>query len=185
MLSVIRDMGMKEPYVGQTQLHSGEIAEDLTYYYASSEQVSSSVALGVLVDPEGKVEQAGGFILQLMPFAEDRIIDKLEQNIVKLPQLTGLLKEGKKPEDIAAMLTEGMDLEINDRMPVEYRCNCSRERMEKALISIGKKELQSMIDDGEPIEMVCHFCGNKYTFGTDELKDMLAAAENGPAVSEE
>lgn len=169
-LSVIRDMGLKEPYVGQTILQTGEIAEDLTYYFAASEQVPSSVGLGVLMNKNNTVRQAGGFIVQLMPFAEDAVIDCLEHNLQKISAVTGLLDEGKTPEEILEILLEGMEAEITDKMPVSFSCNCSKERVEKALISIGRAELQSMIDEGEEIEVNCHFCNTSYRFTVEELK---------------
>lgn len=172
-LSVIKDLGLKEPYVGQTELVSGEIAEDLTYYFAVSEQVPSCVALGVLMEKENKVKSSGGFIIQLMPDAPEEIIASLEEKIKTLPPVTALLDGGNTPEDILNLLLGGMELEILDKMPVRYSCNCSRERVTKALISIGKKELESMIEEGEPVEMNCHFCGKNYVFSIEELKNLI------------
>lgn len=168
-LRVIKDLGLKEPYVGQTQLQTGEIAEDLTYYFAASEQVPSSVGLGVLMEKNNTVKQAGGFIVQLMPFAEEKVIEKLEANLSSIHSVTKLLEDGNSPEQILGILLEGMDMEILSDMPVEFYCNCSRERVAKALYSIGKKEMDEMIRDGEPIEVKCHFCNTAYQFSVEDL----------------
>lgn len=177
MLSVIKDMGLKEPYVGQTVLQTGEIAEDLTYYFATSEQVPSSVGLGVLMEKDNTVKQAGGFIVQLMPFAEESVIDKLEQNLSQISSVTSLLDAGNTPEQMLELLLEGLDPEIMDTVPTAFRCNCDKKRVEKALIAIGKQELQSMIEDGEEIEVNCHFCNSHYKFSVDELKDIYKRAK--------
>ncbi len=178
VLSVIKDMGLKEPYVGQVALQTSEIAEDLTYYFATSEQVPSSVGLGVLMDKEtNTVKQAGGFIIQLMPFAEESVISKLEENLKEVDSVTRLFEAGNSPEQILEILLKGFDMEITDTMPVEFYCNCTKERVEKALISIGKKELQELIDEGKEIEMNCHFCNTNYTFDVEELKDILKKAK--------
>lgn len=176
ILSVIKDMGLKEPYVGQTALQTGEIAEDLTYYFATSEQVPSCVGLGVLMEKDNTVKQAGGFIVQLMPFAEDAVIDKLEENLAKIQSVTSILDAGNTPEQMLEMLLEGMNPEFNETMPTQFYCNCDKTRVEKALISIGKAELQSMIDDGEEVEVNCHFCNTKYTFSVEELKALRKKA---------
>ena len=168
-LRVIKDLGLKEPYVGQTQLQTGEIAEDLTYSFAASEQVPSSVGLGVLMEKNNTVKQAGGFIVQLMPFAEGNVIEKLEANLSRIHSVTKLLEDGNSPEQILGILLEGMDMEILSDMPVEFYCNCSRERVAKALYSIGKKEMDEMIKDGEPIEVKCHFCNTAYQFSVEDL----------------
>ena len=172
-MSVIKDMGLKEPYVGQTLLQTSEIAEDLTYYFATSEQVPSSVGLGVLMNRENTVRQAGGFIIQLMPFAEEEIIGKLEENLKKITSVTALLEEGMTPEQILELLLEGLSPVITDRMPVAFTCNCSKERIEKVLVSLGREELEDMVADGQPIEVNCHFCGKSYTFSLEELKGLL------------
>ena len=172
-LNVIRDIGLKEPYNGQTHLVSGEIAEDLTYYYATSEQVPSSVGLGVLLDKENHVKQAGGFIIQVMPFAEESVIDAVEASIKDVHSVTDLLEQGMLPEDIVQHLMGGLDVDILDKIPTEYSCNCSKERVSGAIASIGREDLQEMIDDGETIEVNCHFCGSHYYFTTDELKQFL------------
>ncbi len=168
-LQVIKDLGLKEPYTGQTPLVSGEIAEDLTYYFATSEQIPTSVALGVLVDTDCTVKCSGGFIIQVMPFAEDKTIDLLEENLGKFTSVTEHLEAGETPEDMIRSLLSGMDVEFEDSMPTQFYCGCSRKRMEKALITLGKTELQSMIDDGEPVELNCNFCNSHYTFSVEEL----------------
>ncbi|MDO4439464.1 MAG: Hsp33 family molecular chaperone HslO [Eubacteriales bacterium] len=177
VLSVIKDIGLKEPYVGQTMLVTGEIAEDITYYYANSEQTPSSVALGVLMNKNNTVKQAGGFIIQLMPGASDEIIDKLEERLKNIESMTSMLDKGMSPEDIIKLVLKGFNPVINQSQPVSFYCNCSKERVEKALISIGQKEITSMIEDSKPIELVCHFCNKKYTFSVDELKEILKKAK--------
>ena len=172
-LNVIRDIGMKEPYNGQVHLVSGEIAEDLTYYYATSEQIPSSVGLGVLLDKENFVKQAGGFIIQVMPFAEDEVIDKVEESLKHIHSVTSLLEKGMTPEDMLHHLLGDLDLEILDRMPAQYACNCSKERVAKAIASIGRADLEDMIQAGETIETNCQFCGSHYYFTTEELKTFL------------
>lgn len=172
-LNVIRDIGMKEPYNGQTHLVSGEIAEDLTYYYATSEQVPSSVGLGVLLNKENYVKQAGGFIIQVMPYAEDAVIDIVEDSVGHVHSVTNLLEQGMTPEDMIHHLMSNLDVEILERIPTQYACNCSKERVSRAVASIGKKDLQEMIDDGETIEVNCHFCGSHYYFTTEELKKFI------------
>lgn len=172
-LRVIRDLGLKEPYVGQTDLQTGEIAEDLTYYFAVSEQVPSSVGLGVLMEKDNTVKRAGGFIIQLMPFAREEVIDKLEENLGKVSSVTALLDQGLSPEEILGVLLEGMELQITDTMPVSFQCNCSKERVARALISIGKKEMEAIVAEGEPIEVKCHFCNTAYQFSLEELREIL------------
>ena len=173
MLNVIKDMGLKEPYVGQVNLVSGEIAEDLTYYFASSEQVPSSVGLGVLMEKDNTVRQAGGFIIQLMPFTEEKIIEALEEKLNKVDSVTSMLDQGMKPEDILKELLGEFGLEVTDKIPTKFFCNCDKERIEKALISIGAKDLTEMIRDGKPIEVNCHFCNTNYTFTVEELRELL------------
>lgn len=177
MLSVIKDLGMKEPYVGQTALQTGEIAEDLTYYFAVSEQTPSSVGLGVLMEKNNTVKQAGGFIVQLMPYAEDAVIEKLEQNLQRIKSVTAMLEEGLTPEGILETVLEGLDIEWTDTLPVQFYCNCSKERVEKALVSIGKKELTDIIADGKTIEVKCHFCNHAYEFTVEDMEELLKQAE--------
>lgn len=176
VLSVIKDIGLKEPYVGQTQLVTGEIAEDLTYYFATSEQVPSSVALGVLMNKDNTVRQAGGFIIQLLPGASDEIIDKLEAKLSGISSITALLNAGKTPEEILTDILGEFGLEILKKMPVQFHCDCERSRVEKAIISIGRKEIQDMIDEGKEIEVNCQFCNKHYKFSVDELGEMLKKA---------
>lgn len=172
-LRVIKDMGLKEPYVGTVGLITGEIAEDLTYYFATSEQIPTSVGLGVLMNKDNTVRQAGGFIVQLMPFASDEVIDRLEENIKNISSVTSMLDSGMSPEDILRQVLSGFDLDITDTIPTQYCCNCSKERVSKALISVGRAELKSMINDGKEIEVNCHFCNTNYIFSVEELKEML------------
>ena len=176
VLSVIKDIGLKEPYVGQTQLITGEIAEDLTYYFATSEQVPSSVALGVLMNKDNTVRQAGGFIIQLLPDASDEIIDRLEAKLSGISSITSLLDAGKTPEEILKDILGEFGLEILKKMPVQFHCDCERSRVEKAIISIGRKEIQDMIDEGKEIEVNCQFCNKHYKFSVDELGEMLKKA---------
>ena len=175
-LNVIKDLGLKEPYVGQINLQTGEIADDLTYYFATSEQVPSSVGLGVLMERDNTVKQAGGFIVQLMPFAEEEVIAKLEENLAKVNSVTALLDAGNTPEQILEILLAGLEVEFTDKSDVRFFCNCGKERVERALISIGAADLQEMIDDGEDIHVNCHFCNKDYTFTVDELKAMKKKA---------
>lgn len=176
VLSVIKDIGLKDPYVGQTILITSEIAEDLTYYFATSEQTPSSVALGVLMNRDNTVRQAGGFILQLLPGASEEIIAKLEKKLSEITSITSMLDAGKTPEMILEEILGEFGLEILDQIPTQFYCNCSKERIEKALISVGKQELQSMIDDGETIEVNCHFCNKHYPITIEELKLLLEKA---------
>lgn len=173
VLSVIKDMGLKEPYMGQTQLVSGEIAEDLTYYFATSEQVPSAVALGVLMDKDNTVKQAGGFIIQLMPFAEDGLAEKLEEKLKEITSITELLEKNMTPEDIINAVLGEFGVEIMDTMPTQFYCNCTKDRVEKAIVSVGTKELNEMIQDNKPIEVNCHFCNKNYKFEIEELKEIL------------
>lgn len=171
-INVIKDMGLKEPYSSQTNLISGEVAEDLTYYFATSEQVPSAVGLGVLMNKDNTVNVAGGFIIQLMPFAEEDIINKLEEKIASIKSVTDLLSDLKTPEKLLEHILGDFDLNILETSPTKFYCNCSKERIEKAIISIGKKEIKEMIDDNETIEVNCHFCSSSYNFTVDELKDL-------------
>ncbi len=172
-LRVIKDIGLKEPYSGQTDLQTGEIAEDLTYYFATSEQVPSSVGLGVLMEKNNTVKQAGGFIVQLMPFTEERVVARLEENLAKIPSVTSVLDAGKTPEEMLGLLFGGLDMEIVDTIPAHFYCNCDKKRVEKAIISIGRKEIGEMIAEGKEIEVKCHFCNTAYVFTVEELKELL------------
>ncbi|MDF2905570.1 MAG: hslO [Herbinix sp.] len=173
ILSVIKDLGLKEPYTGQTHLVSGEIAEDIAYYYATSEQVPSVVALGVLMNKNNTVRQAGGFMIQLMPFADNAVIDRLEKKVNEITSITSLLDQEMTPEMILEHILGDFGLEIMDNLPAAFECNCTKERVEKAIISIGQKDINEMIEDEEPIEVNCHFCNTHYHFSVEELKDLL------------
>ena len=177
-LTVIRDMGLKEPYVGQVPLYTGEVAEDLTYYFTKSEQTPSSVGLGVLVERENlSVIAAGGFIVQLMPFADEQTITHLEFNLGKFSSVTDILKAGKTPEDMLRIVLDGFDIEFTDTVDLNFYCNCDKDRVERALMLVGKKDIQDMIDDGKEIEIKCHFCNKAYTFSVDELKAIKEKAK--------
>lgn len=170
ILSVIKDMGLKEPYVGQTQIQTGEIAEDLTYYFATSEQIPSAVGLGVLMNRDNTVRQAGGFIIQLMPFADDTIIDGLENKLKSMDSVTKLLDDGNTPQQMLELLLGDFGIEFTEELETSYYCDCSSERVERALISIGRNELDEMIRDNKPIEVKCHFCEKAYNFDVEDLK---------------
>ncbi|MDE6357836.1 MAG: Hsp33 family molecular chaperone HslO [Eubacteriales bacterium] len=172
-LMVIKDLGLKEPYVGQIPLISGEIAEDLTYYFAKSEQTPSAVSLGVLVDRDYSIKQSGGFIVQIMPDADENIIASLEEKLKTMKPLTTLMEEGNSPEDIANILLGEFNINILDKIPVSFYCNCSKERVEKALISIGKEELENIIEEDKKATLHCHFCNKDYNFNETELKELL------------
>lgn len=176
VLSVIKDIGLKEPYEGRTILVSGEIAEDLTYYFATSEQTPSSVALGVLMNRENTVRQAGGFILQLLPGASEEVIAGLEEKLAGISSITSLLDAGKTPEMILTDILGDFNLEILDRIPAGFRCSCTRSRIEKVLISVGKSELKEMIEEGKTIEVNCQFCNKHYPVTVEEMKTLLAQA---------
>lgn len=175
-IDVIKDLGLKEPYVGQTILQTGEIAEDLTYYFASSEQTPASVGLGVLMNKDNTVAQAGGFIIQLMPFATEEVISKLEENLSEIKSVTTLLSDGNSPREILELLCKDLNPVVNDEIPTSFYCNCDKERVEKALISIGREELNEMIDEGKEIELNCHFCNTNYIFSIEELKQLVKRA---------
>ena len=177
LLNIIKDMGLKEPYVGQTILVTSEIAEDLTYYFANSEQVPSSVGLGVLMNKDNTVRCAGGFIVQVMPFVTDEVVTKLEKNIKKISSVTSMLDDGCTPEQMLEHVLDDLDMVVTDTLPAAFKCNCSHERIEKAIISIGKKDIQEMIDEGKEVEVKCHFCNTAYTFSVDELKEILKQAK--------
>lgn len=177
VLRIIKDIGMKEPYSGEIELVTGEIAEDLTYYFAQSEQTPSAVGLGVLVDRDTSVKQAGGFIVQLMPDTEEEIVAQLEKNISEIPYITDLYDMGKTPEDVLAMLLKNLEPKITDRTDVSFYCNCTRERVEKALISIGKEELEKIIKEDKQATLHCHFCAKEYHFEQNELILLLESAK--------
>ena len=171
-MDVIKDLGLKEPYVGQCVLQTSEIAEDLTYYFATSEQTPSSVGLGVLMEKTNTVRCSGGFIIQLMPFCDEKVIEKLEQRLAEVNSVTAFLDEGLTPEQIRAK-TRRVGLVLGADVPTQFYCNCSRERVSKALIAVGRKELNEMIQEGKPVELKCHFCNSAYEFSTEDLKELL------------
>ena len=173
-LNVIRDIGMKEPYNGQIQLVSGEIAEDLTYYYATSEQIPSSVGLGVLLNRDNHVRQAGGFIIQVLPFAQEEVIATVERSLQQIHSVTDLLEQGMMPQDMVRALMGDMEVEILDSIPAQYACNCSKERVTRAVASLGRKDLEDLIAQGETIEVNCEFCDSQYYFTVDELKGFIS-----------
>ena len=173
-LRVIKDLGLKEPYIGEVDLVTGEIAEDITYYFAQSEQVPSTVGLGVLMNKDNTVKSAGGFIIQLMPDVSDAVIDALEGNLKKVASVTELLAQGKSPENILEILLDGLGMTVLDRVPTAFKCDCSPAKIERALIAAGREELEDMIKEGREIEMVCSFCKKKYIVSVEELKRLLA-----------
>lgn len=177
-LNVIKDVGMKEPYSGRVNLVSAEIAEDLTYYYAYSEQTPTAMNLGVLIGTSGKVEAAGGYFIQLLPDADDAVVTKVEKAIASLEPITTLIHQGRTPEDIINMLFPDDTIEFFDNCPVEYKCTCSRERMERNLLSLGKKDLMEIAEDDKGAELQCHFCNSKYNFSKSEILSLLNIAED-------
>lgn len=172
-LTVIKDMGLKEPYVGQISLVSGEIAEDITYYFAKSEQTPSAVGLGVLIDRDYLIKQSGGFIVQLLPDADEEVISSLEKKIAGINSVTDLFEKGMTAEDILSYIVGDFDYEVTEKIPVEYYCNCSRERVEKALISIGKKEISKIIEEDGHANIHCHFCNKDYEFDETALRSLI------------
>ncbi len=171
-LSVVKDLGLKEPYVGVVPLVSGEIAEDIASYYATSEQIPTVCSLGVLVNPDLSVKSAGGFLVQLLPFADEKCIDIIEKNIAKIRPVSAMLADGITPEEIAVMLLDGLDPDPLDESRPVYKCDCSRERTERVLVSLGKQELSSIADEGKDTSVSCHFCGKEYIFTPEEIKKL-------------
>ena len=176
VLTVTKDMGLKEPYVGTSILVTSEIAEDLTYYFATSEQTPSAVALGVLMNRENTVRQAGGFILQLMPGVDEDTISALEKRVGEITSITSMLDQGMSPEDILSYVLEGFGLEFLSKMPVSFRCGCSRQKIRGAIVSLGEKDLMSLIEDREPVEARCDYCNTAYTFSVEEIEEILEKA---------
>ena len=177
VLHVMKDMGLKEPYASTVTLQTGEIGDDLNYYFAASEQIPSVVALGVLMNRDNTVRQAGGFIIQLMPFTSEEVISRLEEELTKITSVTELLEAGKTPEELLESVLGEFGLEITDRMPVGFHCDCSRERVEKVLLSLGKKDLQEMINEGKEVELHCHFCNRNYAFSVEEVERLMKAGD--------
>lgn len=172
-LSVVKDLNLKEPYVGQVPIISGEIAEDIANYFAVSEQIPTVCGLGVLVNPDLSVRAAGGYLIQLLPFADEDCIDKLEANIKTLPPVTQMLDGGMSSEDIAIRVLKGLEPEKLDEFECEYKCDCSKQRVEKALISLGREELSKMAEEEENIEVCCHFCEKKYIFSREDIYGLM------------
>ncbi len=173
-LNIIQDIGLKDPYTGTIPLVSGEIAEDITYYYAKSEQIPTSVALGCLVDVDLTVKQAGGFIVQLLPFASDEVIDVLEENLGKLKSMTQMLDSGMSLEDICGAVFGDLGFTVTDEIKdISFKCDCSFERVEKALITIGRKEIESILEEEKKAELNCHFCNTSYNFTEEKLREIL------------
>ena len=177
MLGIIRDLGLKEPYVGQVPLVNGEVAEDLTQYYATSEQLPTAVALGVLVDVDYSIKAAGGFILQVLPGAYDEDIDNVEKTVQSISSVTEMLSNGKKPEDIVEQLLSDYEIEYFENVPTKYQCDCSRERTDRALISLGRDELTKIIEEDGKAEITCHFCDNVYKYTKEELESLYESAK--------
>lgn len=175
IMNVTRDLGMKEPYTGQIVLQTGEIAEDLTYYYAVSEQIPTSIGLGVLMNPNYTVRQAGGFIIQLMPDAGEEVITLLEEKLAHTASVTGMLECGLSPEDILDSFLGELGLVITDTLPAAFRCDCTREKVERAIRSLGEKDLSELVDLGKPVEARCDFCNTTYSFGVEEIKEILSS----------
>lgn len=173
VLSVTKDIGLKEPYIGRSNLVSGEIAEDLTYYFATSEQIPTSVALGVLMEKDNTVKHAGGFIIQLLPFADETLILDLENRLKEFSSVTTLMSQGMTPLDMMKKLFQGYELSINDEIIPHYQCDCSKERVYRAVMSIGKADIEEMITDNKPIEVNCQFCNKSYIFEATDLKSMI------------
>lgn len=177
MLSVIRDLGLKEPYIGQVPLVNGEIAEDLTKYYATSEQLPTAVALGVLVDVDYSVKAAGGFILQVLPGAYEEDIANVEKTVASISSVTQMLDSGKKPEDIVEELLKDYEVEYFENMSAQYLCDCSRERTDRALISLGKEEIEKIIEEDGKAEITCHFCDKVYNYTKEDLSALYENAK--------
>lgn len=173
MLNVVKDMGLKEPYSGQVPLYSGEIAEDIAYYFAESEQVPSAVALGVLIDTDTSIKSAGGLIIQMMPDADPLLSDLITYRLRELPPISSLIAVGKSGEDILKMLFDDMNLKVHEKIDTGYVCNCTRDRVENALAALGASEIQDLMKENKPIEIQCHFCNRKYEFSVDELNSIL------------
>ncbi len=177
-LTVVKDMGLKEPYVGQIPLVSGNIAEDITAYYSISEQIPTVCALGIVFNDDAAIKAAGGYMLQLVPPVQDSAVKVIEDNLSKMESITGLLDKGLRPDELAVNALEGLGGEILDQWDAVYYCDCSRERTERILLSLGKKELQKLADEGKTTEVCCHFCNKKYEFSTDEIVKLLKEQKN-------
>jgi len=174
-LTVSMDLGLKEPYNGQVEIQTGEIGDDLAYYYTVSEQTPSAVGLGVMIDTDSSVKHAGGFIIQIMPDASEETISAIEARVSGAEPVTTMMEEGMSPEDMLEYFLGELDLKINEKLPVRYYCGCTKDKVADALAAISTKDLQEIIDDGEDIEVRCYFCNSAYNFSVDELKEILAA----------
>lgn len=172
-LSVVKDLGLREHFTGQVPIVSGEISEDFTYYFATSEQIPSAVGAGVLVNPDLSVLAAGGFIIQVMPGATDEVITELEKRIASFPPISKLIKEGHSPEQILFKLLGEENVKVLEELPIQFTCKCSKKRLEKAIISLGKDEITAMIEEDGGAEASCHFCNEVYNFSKEELEDLL------------
>lgn len=175
LLTVSYDFGLKEPYSGQVEIQTGEIAEDLAYYFTVSEQLPSAVGLGIMVDTDSSVKHAGGFIVQLLPDAPEDVIELLEKKLANLEPVTTMMEQGMAPEDILLHIFEGVDIEFTERHDVEFYCDCSKEKVKRALDAISDKDLQDIVNDGEDIEVKCYFCNTAYKFSIADIKDMLSS----------
>ena len=175
LLTVSYDLGLKEPYSGQVEIQTGEVAEDLAYYFTVSEQLPSAVGLGVMVDTDSSVKHAGGFILQLLPDAPLDVIELLEKKLANLEPVTAMMEKGMTPEDMLSYIFEGVDIEFTERHDVEFYCDCSKEKVKRALAAISDKDLQDIVNDGEDIEVKCYFCNTAYKFSIADIKDILSS----------
>ncbi|WP_455052525.1 Hsp33 family molecular chaperone HslO [Mogibacterium sp.] len=175
LLTVSYDLGLKEPYSGQVEIQTGEVAEDLAYYFTVSEQLPSAVGLGVMVDTDSSVKHAGGFIVQLLPDAPEDVIELLEKKLANLEPVTAMMEKGMTPEDMLSYILEGVDIEFTERHDVEFYCDCSKEKVKRALAAISDKDLQDIVNDGEDIEVKCYFCNTAYKFSIADIKDILSS----------
>lgn len=178
LLTVSYDLGLKEPYSGQVELQTGEVAEDLAYYFTVSEQLPSAVGLGVMVDTDSSVKHAGGFIVQLLPEAPEEVIELLEKKLANIEPVTTMMENGMMPEDMLSYIFEGIDIEFTEKRDVEFYCDCSKEKVSRALAAMGDGELQGIIDDDEEIEVKCFFCNTAYKFSINDIKDILSSRKN-------
>lgn len=177
VLSVVKDLGLKEPFIGKVPIATGEIAEDITHYYATSEQTPTVCGLGVLVNPDLSVKAAGGYLLQLLPFADESVIDVIENNLKVMPSVSKMFDDGLTPTQVCDMLLKDIPHDVLDEFDTEYKCDCSKKRIERALISLGSKEIKSLIEEQETVQVECHFCDKKYVFGKDDMIRLLKESE--------
>lgn len=178
VLTVIMDLGLREPYNGQVEIQTGEIGDDLAYYFTVSEQTPSAVGLGVMVDTDSSVKHSGGFIIQIMPDAAEETIAAIETKVSGAPSVTSMMEDGMTPEDILEYYLGDLDLSINETAPVRFYCDCSKEKVARALATISRQDLEEIINDGEEIEVKCYFCNSAYTFGIDELNEIMEGREH-------